>query len=69
MIKAAGGVYWESYSLCRPLISMGRKAKYCIFHSLEGSGNQNRNNERCGTDQDGEVKVNKKGEVAKVRMN
>jgi len=27
---------------------MGRKAKYCIFHSLEGSGNQNRNNEHCG---------------------
>jgi len=45
---------------------MGRKAKYCIFHSLEGSGNQNRNNERCGVDNDGEVKVNKKGEVAKL---
>lgn len=27
---------------------MGRKSKYCVFHSLEGSGNQLRNDEVCG---------------------
>lgn len=27
---------------------MGRKSMYCVFHSLEGSGNQNRNGIQCG---------------------
>ncbi len=41
---------------------MGRRAKYCIFHSLEGSGNQNRNNEQCGSEI-ADKKVNKRGIV------
>jgi len=36
---------------------MGRKAKYCVFHSLEGSGNQNRNNEQCGLTEDVDTKT------------
>ncbi len=29
---------------------MGRKPKYCVFHSIEGSGNQKRGGILCGID-------------------
>lgn len=51
---------------------MVRKAKYCVFHSLEGSGKQSRGNVVCGEDVqnvlDGGEEQNKKRKMVSKKL-